>query len=137
MNLLKGIFPVLCASMLGAALCGCTDTADVFPLNDAAHRLGPVKAEFGRTGIGRGPVTIWMADGEVLHGEYRVAFGTSQGFAFSGSHAASALAISDGPMQFVARGPKTEMLCRGGSNTAGHGTGQCQTYDGALWAISW
>ncbi len=116
---------------------GCADTADVFPKNAAAQRLGPVKATFERTGLGRGPVTITMADGEVLTGEYRVAFGTSVGMAFSGAQSASAIVIGDGPVQFVATGPKTQILCRGTSTTMGHGNGECQTYDGAAWAISW
>jgi hypothetical protein len=51
------------AVALVLALCGCADTADVFPANEAAHRLGPVKASFVRTGVGRGPITITMADG--------------------------------------------------------------------------
>jgi hypothetical protein len=119
------------------ALLGCADTADTFPLNAAAKQLGPVKVTFERTGVGRGPVTITMADGEVLTGEYRVAFGTSAAFAFSGAHSASALLIGDGPVQFVATGPKTQVLCRGSSTTMGHGSGQCQTYDGAVWAVSW
>jgi hypothetical protein len=118
-------------------LIGCTDTADTFPLNTAAKQLGPLKATFLRTGIGRGPVTITMADGEMLKGEYRVAFGSAQGFGFSGSQSASALIITDGPVQFVVTGPKTQMLCRGQSSTMGHGNGQCQTYEGAVWAISW
>ncbi|OYV50505.1 MAG: hypothetical protein B7Z77_05685 [Acidocella sp. 20-58-15] len=115
----------------------CTDTADTFPLNDAAKQLGPVKVSFVRTGIGSGPVTITMADGEVLTGRYHVAFGTAESVAFSGGTSASALAITDGPVQFVATGPKTQILCRGNSNTMGHGSGQCQTYDGAIWAVSW
>ena len=106
-------------------------------MNPAAKALGPVKVSFERTGIGRGPVTITMADGEVLTGEYRVAFSADEAFAFSGSQSASAIVIGDGPVQFVARGPKTEMLCRGTSSTMGHGNGQCQTYDGAVWAVSW
>lgn len=123
-----------------AACCGfaaCTDTADTFPLNDAAKRLGPVQVLFERTGIGSGPVTITMADGEELKGRYRVAFGGGQAFAFSGGQTASTLVITDGPVQFVATGPKTQMLCRGTSSTMGHGNGQCQTYEGALWAVSW
>ncbi len=44
----------------------CTDIADTFPLNAAAKQLGPVKVSFVRTGVGSGPVTITMADGEVL-----------------------------------------------------------------------
>jgi hypothetical protein len=119
------------------ALGGCSDTADTFPMNDAAHRLGPIKTSFVRTGVGRGPITITMADGEVLKGEYRVAFGSSAGMAFSEGHSASALVITDGPVQFVATGPKTQMLCRGTSSTMGHGNGECQTYDGAVWALSW
>jgi hypothetical protein len=125
----------LSLATLGA--CGVTDTADVFPLNDAAQQRGPVRVEFVRTGVGRGPVTITMADGEVLKGEYRVAFGSSQGFAFAGGLSASALVITDGPVQFVATGPKTQVLCRGNNSTMGHGSGQCQTYDGAVWAASW
>lgn len=121
-------------------LSGCTgvvDTADTFPMNDAAHRLGPLKVSFVRTGIGRGPVTITMADGEVLKGEYRVAFSSSSAMAFSGAWSSSALVISDGPVQFVATGPKTQLLCRGRSSTMGHGNGECQTFEGAVWAISW
>jgi hypothetical protein len=119
------------------AMVGCSDRAETFPMNDAAHRLGPIKASFVRTGVGRGPIAFTMADGEVLKGEYRVAFGASAGMAFSGGHSASALVISDGPAQFVATGPKTQMLCRGTSSTMGHGNGECQTYKGAVWAISW
>ncbi len=105
------------AALTLVTLSGCTDTVDTFPLNTAARQLGPLKATFVRTGIGRGPVTLTMADGEVLTGQYRVAFGSSQGFAFSGAQSASALVITDGPVQFVANGPKTQILCRGQSST--------------------
>src|SRR5664279_3806291 len=118
-------------------LSGCTDSVDTFPLNAAAQRLGPIKVSFVRTGTGRGPVTFTMADGEVLTGEYRVAFGSSVGMAFAGPYSATALAITDGPIQFVATGPKTQILCRGTSSTMGHGNGQCQTYEGAIWNLSW
>ena len=118
-------------------LSACADTADVFPLNDAAKARGPLKASFVRTGTGEGPVTVTMGDGEVLTGHYRVAFGSAQGFGFSGTQTSTALIITDGPVQFVLTGPKTQMLCRGVSSTMGHGNGQCQTYEGALWAISW
>jgi hypothetical protein len=129
----------LAAALLTGLLAGCavTDTADVFPTNAAAQRLGPVQASFVRTGSGRGPVSITMADGEVLAGEYRVAFGSSVGTAFSGAWSGSAIVIRDGPVQFVARGPKTQMLCRGTSTPMGHGNGECQTFEGAVWAISW
>ena len=118
-------------------LAGCTDTADTFPLNAAAKSLGPLKVSFVRTGIGQGPVTITMGDGEVLKGEYRVAFGSATEVGFAGGHVAEATALGDGPVQFVATGPKTQILCRGFSTVMGHGNGRCQTYDGALWAVSW
>ncbi len=125
------------AALFALLAAGCTDTADTFPLNTAAKQLGPVKVSFVRTGVGSGPVTITMADGEVLTGRYRVAFGSAQGFGFSGGQSASALVITDGPVQFVANGPKTQVLCRGNSTTLGHGSGQCQTFEGAMWAVSW
>ena len=117
-------------------LTGCMDTADTFPLNSAAKQIGSPKVEFARTGVGSGPVTITMPDGEVLKGTYRVAFGAAEGFAFSGAQMATALVITDGPVQFVANGPKTQVLCRGTSSVAGHGSGQCQNADGAIWAVS-
>jgi hypothetical protein len=128
--------PLIIAAFF-ATLSGCAGTVDTFPLNPAAKQIGNIRAEFTRTGVGSGPVTITMPDGEVLRGRYRVAFGTAQGFAFSGSQSASALVITDGPVQFVATGPKTQILCRGVSSTMGHGSGQCQTYEGAVWAVSW
>ena len=133
---MRFLLPSALAAVL-LTVSGCTDTADVFPMNAAAQQLGPVRASFVRTGTGRGPVTITMADGEVLAGEYRVAFGSSVGMAFSGGWSGSAIVIRNGPVQFVARGPKTQMLCRGDSTPMGHGNGECQTYDGAVWAISW
>jgi hypothetical protein len=134
----KANLPWLCLIATGVcALAACTDTADIFPMNDAGEHLGPIRASFVRTGIGSGPVTITMADGEVLEGRYRVAFGGGEAFGFSGGQSASALVITDGPVQFVATGPKTQILCRGSSSTMGHGSGQCQTYEGAVWAVSW
>jgi hypothetical protein len=123
--------------ILAAAAAGCTDTGDAFPLNDAAKRLGPMQFSFVRTGVGSGPVTITMADGEVLYGRYRVAFGGGETFAFSGHSTATAIAVTGGPVRIIATGPKTQMLCRGSSSGGGHGGGQCQTYEGALWAVSW
>jgi hypothetical protein len=119
------------------SLGACTDSADVFPMNDAAKRLGPLRASFVRTGIGRGPVTITMGDGEVLTGEYRAAFGGTVGTAVAGPWSATSIVITNGPVQFVATGPRTQILCRGTRTPMGHGSGQCQTFDGAVWAISW
>ncbi len=125
------------AALLLASLAGCTDTADTFPLNDAARQIGTPKVSFVRTGVGSGPVTITMPDAEVLTGTWRVAFGGAVGMAFSGGKSATAIVVGDGNVQFVVNGPKTQILCRGTSSPFGHGSGQCQTYEGALWAVSW
>jgi hypothetical protein len=119
------------------ALASCADTGDTFPLNAQAKDLGPIKFAFVRTGIGEGPVTITMASGEVLKGTYRVAFGSAMVVGSAAGQPANFTAFGDGQVQFVATGPKTQMLCRGYSTPMGHGNGRCQTYDGAVWAISW
>jgi hypothetical protein len=54
-----------------------------------------------------------MPDGEVLTGNYRVAFGGGEAMTFAGSQVATTLLITDGPVQFAAGGPKTQVLCRG------------------------
>jgi len=119
------------------ALAGCAGTGESFPLNNAAQQRGPLQISFIRTGIGHGPITITMQDGEVLKGEWKVNSGVSEGFAFSGGQTATALAITGGSVQFIVTGPKTQILCRGDTGGGGHGSGQCQTYDGAIWAVDW
>jgi hypothetical protein len=111
---------------LVALLPACQDTADTFPLNPAARQIGTPKVSFVRTGIGRGPVTITMPDGEVLTGEYRVAFGGGEAFTFAGGQTASTLLMADGSVQFVATGPKTQVLCRGTSSPWGMATGNAR-----------
>jgi hypothetical protein len=120
-----------------ALLAACTDSADVFPLNDAAHRIGDPKIQFVRQGTDSGPVTITMPNGELLHGHYNVARNGDMAMAFSGGQTATAIGVGDGGVQFVARGPSTELLCRGSVSFGGHGNGQCQSVEGAIWAISY
>lgn len=123
-------------ALLAMALCACTDYADVFPLNDAARRIGTPRLMFTRTGD-RGPVAVTMPDGEALSGTYRVNRRGFVGMAFSGTRSATALGFAGGSVQFVANGPRTQMLCRGDGGGFGHGSGECETVAGALWAVSW
>jgi hypothetical protein len=118
-------------------LAACTDNADVFPLNDAAHKIGDPKIEFVRQGTDSGPVTITMPNGELLHGHYSVARNGGMAMAFSGGRTATAIDVGDGGVQFVARGPSTELLCRGSVSFGGHGNGKCQSVEGAIWAVSY
>jgi hypothetical protein len=119
------------------SVAACTSNADVFPLNDSAKKIGDPTIEFVRQGTDSGPVTITMPDGEVLHGYYRVARNGGIAMAFSGGQSATAIGFGSGGVQFVAKGPRTEILCRGSVSFSGHGNGECQTVDGAVWAVSY
>lgn len=127
---------IVAAALLVFALGACTDYADVFPLNDAARRIGTPRLTFTRAGD-RGPVTITMPDGEALIGTYRVNRSGFVATAFSGTRSATAVGVGPGSVQFVANGPRTQMLCRGDGGGFGHGSGECETTMGALWAVSW
>jgi hypothetical protein len=131
----KSSLLVCLASLSGIA--ACTSTADSFPLNQAAQSIGDLQISFVREGTDRGPVTITMPNGEVLKGHYLVARESTLAMAFSGGQSATAIGLGDGNFQFVARGPKTEMLCRGSVTLGGHGSGECQTVDGALWTVDY
>lgn len=63
--MLRFIFALCISGTLGA----CTDSARVFPLDPASAQAGVPKIDFVRRGIGRGPVTITMPDGEILQGK--------------------------------------------------------------------
>jgi hypothetical protein len=103
--------------------------------------MGPIHVDITRTGFGYAPVTATLADGEVLKGTARAAFGTAmaQGVAIgpSGTHTAMGFGMTDGNLQMTLTGPKTQMLCRGYANLMGHGSGECRTYDGAAWTVSY
>jgi hypothetical protein len=125
----------------------------VIPLNPSAERLGPIEVSSIRMSAPRGPITIQMGDGEILTGEYWGAYSLAQNlglpnhtdvgsdntqpFGFSDHPSPSRLRINDGPVHIVAIGPKTEILCRGRSGPMGYADAECQTVDGALWAIYW
>jgi hypothetical protein len=135
--------------MIGPGAC----TAHVIPINPSAERLGPIEVSSILMGASRGPVTIKMGDGEVLTGEYwgAYSFARSLGFAdrgdigsdrtrdfgFSRHTSSGRLRINEGTVHIVAIGPKTEILCRGRSGVMGYGDAECQTIDGARWAIYW
>jgi len=119
-------------------LAACTSSAGVFPLNDAAKAIGSPQIDFVREGLDQGPVTITMPSGEILKGHYYVArSGEFAAASFSNGQNASAIALGGGGVQFVARGPMTEMLCQGSVSLGGHGNGECQTENGAVWAVDY
>jgi hypothetical protein len=82
--------------ILTITLASCTDQARVYPLDPAAMQAGTPKIEFVRQGLGRGPVTVTMPDGEVLQGEYQVTENASVGFGIVGGHTFSGVGYGSG-----------------------------------------
>jgi hypothetical protein len=122
---------------LGSLCTACTDTGRIFALDDASLAAGTPTFEFVRQGIGRGPVTVTMPDGEILKGEYQVTNNDSVGVAFAGGHMATALASGSGrPVAVNATGPRgTIMTCDGALDIGGHGTLVCQTNHGTKYRV--
>lgn len=117
-------------------LSGCADTGRVFPLDDAAMNAGIPKFEFVRQGIGRGPVTVTMPDGEILTGAYQVTENAAVGVGFAGGQSATAIAMGSGRHTTAsAVGPHTIMNCDLILDIGGHGSGTCQTNRGMQYRV--
>jgi hypothetical protein len=116
---------LIAATILG----GCADTGRVFPLDQTSAAIGTPKFEFVRQGIGRGPVTVTMPDGEILKGEYQVTENASVGVAFSGVRMATGVAYGSGrhTVANVIGDRGTIMNCDFVLDIGGHGSGICQT----------
>lgn len=117
-------------------LSGCADSARVFPIDPASMQAGTPKIEFVRQGIGRGPVTVTMPDGEILTGEYQVTENAAVGVGFAGSHMATAVGYGSGRRTVIsANGPRTIINCDGTADIGGHGSGVCQTSVGTQYRV--
>ena len=111
------------------------------PLNEAASSAGIPKLDVSLYGMGYGPATVRMPDGEVLNGHYRLAVGgaVSNGFATIGgprgatvaSGSASVVPMKN-PFSLQAAGSRgTTMACEGAAGGLGHGGAVCTTNHGA------
>jgi hypothetical protein len=127
----------LVAAMLGlAVLSGCADSARIFPMDDAALALGTPKLDFVRQGIGRGPVTVTMPDGEMLAGEYQITENAAIGVGIAGARVATAVGYgSNRHVVIGANGPRTILNCDGTADIGGHGSGVCETNHGAHYRV--
>jgi hypothetical protein len=121
----------------GILLCGCADQARIYPLDTATLQNGTPTIEFVRQALGRGPVTVTMPDGEVLHGEYQVTENAAVGIGFSGAHTATAVGFGSGrPVVISATGDRgTIMNCEGSADIGGHGSGICETSRGGKYRV--
>jgi hypothetical protein len=128
---------IIAACALALTLVGCADSARVYPLDSAAMQAGTPKIEFQRQGIGKGPVTVTMPDGEILHGEYQVTENAAVGIGFAGRQTATALAYgSNRHVVISATGDRgTIMNCDGAADIGGHGSGTCETSRGFKYRV--
>ena len=106
-------------------------------MDDASLGAGIPKFEFVKQGLGRGPVTVTVPDGELLQGDYQITENASLGVALAGTHMATAVA-SGGGRPFVANavGPRGTILnCEGVLDLGGHGSVLCQTNRGTRYRV--
>ncbi len=112
----------LLAPILALGAAGCTDTADLVPVNPQAQAVGSPRLHFIR-GIPGAPMKVTMPDGETLPGSFSI-------------DESPAAAAPGGPGNFAAsaRGPRTQLACHG-NLVAGHGTADCQDQNGATYKL--
>jgi hypothetical protein len=118
------------------SLAGCTVDARVYALDPTSMAAGTPKIEFLRQGVGHGPVTVTMPDGEILKGEYQVEENAAIGLGFAGSQTFSTVALGSGrPVVLSATGEHTVINCSGSADIGGHGFGECQTSQGNKYRV--
>lgn len=142
---------VLLLIVVGCVIVSCTKTGTLYPANDLAGQTGPLHVEYEDDPFALGgPLTIFMPDGEVLHGEYRTVdrstqtFGTiyhslrgdSVGRITGNSTQTSVMSPGSMPGFIGAYGEQgTFIECEYIANMSGGGTGVCQTGDGAIYRL--
>jgi hypothetical protein len=122
---------------IAVLLASCADQARIFPMDDVALQAGVPKVEFTRYGLGHGPVTATMPDGEVLRGEYQVTENAAVGFGVSGARTTTAVGYGSGrPVVINTVGERgTIMNCEGTADLGGHGSAVCQTNKGGKYRV--
>jgi len=128
---------MIAAAISLSVLYGCADTARMYPMDDAAMSAGVPKLDFVKQGLGHGPVTVTMPDGEILKGEYQLTDNTAVGVGFAGSHTATAIGVGSGRHVVInATGPRGTILnCDGTADIGGKGSGVCETNRGAHYRV--
>jgi hypothetical protein len=96
-------------------------------------------------GIGYGPVTLKMRNGEILNGHYRLAVGGAVATGFGGASGPRGTTVVSGsssvipmqnPFMLQAAGAQgTTMTCEGSAGGLGHGGAICSTNRGAQYQM--
>ncbi|MGH6673885.1 MAG: hypothetical protein ACRECV_18200 [Xanthobacteraceae bacterium] len=105
-------------------------------MDQTSWEAGVPKIKFVREGLGHGPVTITMPDGEILKGEYQVTQNAAVGFGFSGSYTATAIGYGASPVVLSATDAQgTIFNCQGSVDIDGNGSGTCQDNHGNTYRV--
>jgi len=125
------------AVALATSCAACADQGRVYPLDDASLRAGSPKVDFTRFGLGHGPITMTMPDGEVLQGEYQVTNNEAVAVGVAGGRTATAVGVGGGrPVVANAIGNRgTIMNCEGVIDLGGHGSLICRSNRGLSYRI--
>lgn len=126
--------PIILLSAAG--LLGCTSQARIYPMDDAALKAGAPKIEFTQYGLGRGPVTITMPDGEILKGEFQVTDSATIGTGVVGLTSVTAMSSGPSAVVLAATGDRGTIInCEGTTDIMGHGSGICSTNKGRKYRV--
>jgi hypothetical protein len=129
---------IIVACAFALMLVGCTDCARLFPLDPAAKQAGTPRIDFEWRGLGRGPVTVTMPDGEILHGEYQITKSAAGGVSIPGVQIGST--VADGSSRHVVISANSDrgtiINCDGATDTAGRGSGTCETSRGYKYRVT-
>jgi hypothetical protein len=132
------------AFAVAALLAGCASTTNLYPENDIALKCGPLKGTLMKYGVGSGPISITMPDGEVLTGQYTMNLGGAVGFGSTyGGGRSTFSTASVTPMGSTIEadlsGPKgTTMRCElRNNNLTARGNGECRASNGAAYRVQY
>ena len=107
-------------------LAACAESANTYPVNQAAFQIGLINIQFTTYGTGSGPITATLPNGEILKGNYAVTddgtfsviadrFGTASAYSTSGGK----------PVEADATDGKVTLSCALRVSFGGHGGGAC------------
>jgi hypothetical protein len=104
------------------AIAGCTiDTVPMEPVNQQAQAAGGSPRLHFTRGMPWGVALINMPDGEVLPGEFRVD--------------ETSISSAGGNFHAFGNGPRTRLVCLG-TISAGHGSAECRSQNGAVYRMT-
>ncbi len=104
------------------AIAGCTDRADMVPLNQQAQAAGGNPRLYFTRGLPFGVSEFVMPSGEILPGKFEI----DQNYTPT---------PGGGNFHVYGNGARTRLVCVG-NMSEGHGTAECHSQDGALYRMT-